>query len=446
MSHSEQLEQSFDQAVTYLRGVLGDREAFVLELVGEVSQFLRFNRAKVRQTGQVKDGHLTLTLMEGDRSSRRSFPLSGQVDLDLAELQANLTDLRQELPQLPTDPYLVLPSGQQTSRTIQSGQLLPPKELPARLLTPVAQQDFVGFYAGGEQLRAYADSSGNTHWFATESFVLDYSLFAENGQAVKGTFADGNWHDDAYLAKMQDSLHQLAQCDQPAKSIPRGVYRTYLAPAAVAELLSMLSWGALSEFALQRGESSLGFLRRGEKMLSPHFNLRENFGRGLVPRFNAWGELAPVELPLIQQGRLVTGLTNARTAKEYGLQSNGANNGESLRSPEMSPGSLPVGDVLQTLETGLYLSNLHYLNWSDRTGGRITGMTRYACFWVEQGELIAPIEHLRFDESLYRCFGEKLVALTDQVEFIPEVGTYSHRDLGGSWVPGMLIDDFTYTL
>ena len=102
--------------------------------------------------------------------------------------------------------------------------------------------------------------------------------------------------------------------------------------------------------------------------------------------------------------------------------------------------------ILADLDTGLYLSNLHYLNWSDRPTGRVTGMTRYACFWVERGEIVAPIANLRFDESLYRCWGDNLMALTNTVDFIPDVDTYKSRQLGGSWVPGLLVEDFTYTL
>jgi predicted Zn-dependent protease len=92
------------------------------------------------------------------------------------------------------------------------------------------------------------------------------------------------------------------------------------------------------------------------------------------------------------------------------------------------------------------VSNLHYLNWSDRPNGRITGMTRYACFWVEKGKIVAPIEDLRFDESLYNFWGTNLIDLTQELQFIPEVGSYGFRDLGGTLVPGMLVDNFAYTL
>ena len=76
-------------------------------------------------------------------------------------------------------------------------------------------------------------------------------------------------------------------------------------------------------------------------------------------------------------------------------------------------------NVTKEIDRGLYLSNIHYLNWSDNAGGRITGLTRYACFWVENGEIVAPIETMRFDDSFYRFFGEKLVDVEDKVTVVP---------------------------
>jgi predicted Zn-dependent protease len=443
---NDSLEITFNQVVTDLLAKLKPKEHLHVELVGEQSQFVRFNHAKVRQAGHVSDGELSITLMRGQRNGDRRIPFTGNWQVDCQMAIAALEDLRQEVPQLPEDPYLVLPEGQAISRDVYSGNLLAPEAVVSSLLPDVAGLDFTGIYAGGSLVRAYADSAGQKHWFATESFSLDYSLFTADGQAVKGTFAGNQWDSAAYAAKLAESKQQLDRLAQPPKSVPRGQYRTYLAPAAVADLVGMFSWGGVSEAALQRGGSALGLLQRGEKQLSSRFNLTENFRHGLVPRFNSWGEIAPVELPIIQAGQLTNTLINSRTAKEYGKTANGANGRESLRSPDVSPGKLSAADILQALGTGLYVSNLHYLNWSDRPTGRITGMTRYACFWVEHGEIIAPIQNLRFDESLYRFLGEQLIDLTDFQEFIPEVGTYGNRDLGGIWVPGALVEAFTYTL
>lgn len=442
----DRLEATFNRIAKDLLATLPAEEHLKLSLTSEQSQFVRFNAAKVRQAGCIGDGELTLTLMRDQRNSYRSVSLTGDWETDWPQAQAALAELRQEVPDLPADPYLVLPQGDANSREIHTGNLLLPETVVATILPEVRGLDFTGIYAGGMVVRAYADSAGQQHWFATESFSLDYSLFTADGQAVKGTFAGNQWDQAAYGAKLADSKRQLERLAQPPKLIPRGQYRTYLAPTAVAELVSILSWGGVSEASLQQGGSALGVLQRGEKLLSPAFTLTENFGRGLVPRFNEWGEVAPVDLPVIVAGQLKNTLISARTAKEYNKTANGAAGGEYLRAAELTTGALPVAHVLSQLETGLYVSNLHYLNWSDRPTGRVTGMTRYACFWVEQGEIVAPIENLRFDESLYRYFGDQLIDLTDTQEFIPEVGTYDHRSLGGVWVPGVLVDNFTYTL
>jgi predicted Zn-dependent protease len=440
------LESSFNQLLETLLIKKLEDEEFTLKLSSERSQFTRFNHAKVRQTGYVSDGSIELTLMAEQRSSSRQIPFTGNWGKDWQRAYQALQELREEIPILPIDPYLVLPSGNNTSREVHHSNLLAPDAVVPNILTEVTELDFTGIYAGGVVVKAYGDSRGQKHWFATDTFTLDYSLFSSSGQAVKGTFAGSNWNLASYVTKISEAKKQLKLLSRPVKEVPRGQYKTYFAPAAVADLLHMLSWGAVSQADIQQGNSALAALSRQEKQLSPKFSLRENFQLGLVPRFNELGEMAAPELPIIEQGILVNSLVNSRTAKEYQKIANGANSSESLRTPEVSPGSLRFEQILTKLDTGLYLSNLHYLNWSDRPTGRITGMTRYACFWVENGEIIAPIENLRFDESLYRFWGENLVDFTNSQEFIPEVGTYESRQLGGSLVPGMLVNDFTYTL
>ncbi|MBN4002981.1 TldD/PmbA family protein [Nostoc sp. LPT] len=440
------LEVSFNRLIESLLIKKAEDEQFTVRLNSEISQFTRFNHAKVRQTGCVADGWIELTLMQDQRNSVRQFPFTGNWEVDWQLAYTALQELRDELILLPVDPYLVLPSGNNISREIHSGNLLAAEAVVPTVLELVAELDFTGIYAGGVVIKAYGDSSGQKHWFATDSFTLDYSLFSPSGQAVKGTFAGSDWNESKYIAKISEAKKQLELLAHPAKELPRGQYKTYFAPAAVADLLVMLSWGAVSEADIQQGNSALAALSRQEKQLSLRFSLKENFQRGLVPRFNELGEMAALELPVIEKGYLVNTLVNSRTAKEYQKVANGANGSETLRAPEVSPGNLVFEQIIPSLDTGLYVSNLHYLNWSDRHTGRITGMTRYACFWVEKGEIIAPIENLRFDESLYHFWGENLVDLTTFQEFIPEVGTYESRQLGGSLVPGMLVKDFTYTL
>ena len=453
---ASRLEQSQSESVFYRlvedvsRQTAKQGQAFTLTLTGETSQFIRFSQAKVRQAGEVRDGQLQLSLMTAERKTAAYLPFTGQFEADWAELRRALDSLKSDLPQVPVDPYLVLPSATATSRSreVRKGQLLPAKAVADTLLSVVSNLDFSGLYAGGTAYRAYGDSAGNRHWFETPSFTLDYSLFGDRpNQAVKGTLAGNRWNPVDYEHNIHNSQRQLELLSRPVKSIPRGAYRTYLAPAAAADIIDTIIWGGgLGEADLQQGNSAFSQLETGAVSLSKQFSLSENFQRVDVPRFNESGVLAPAQLSVIEAGQWNHSLVSDRSAKEYGKASNAASQSEVMRAPVVSPGTLPTERILEQLDTGLYLSNLHYLNWSDRTAGRMTGMTRYACFWVESGKIVAPIENLRFDDTLYRFLGEGLVDLTDTASFLPAVDTYERRSLGGIWTPGMLIDQFRYTL
>jgi predicted Zn-dependent protease len=442
---SQDLEANFNQLAEGLSDRLQSGEHLSLELSGEASHFLRFNTAKVRQAGTVADRTLKLTLIAQQRTAYSTFPFTGDLAVDTATARQQLKELRTEIPQLPEDPYIVLPENKGSSRDVYTGDLLPLDSAVDEILKEVQGIDFTGIYASGTLIRANANSAGQKHWFATESFFLDYSLIAPSQKAVKATLAGKQWQAARYREQIQQGIEQLKILDTAVHEVKPGRYRTYLAPAATAEILSMFSWGGVSEASMRQGESALAKLREG-KTLSPLFNLRENFTIGSVPRFNELGEIAPDEIPLIVEGQLVNTLINSRTALEYGLKANGASKWEGLRSPEVTPGTLQSTEILQQLDTGLYLSNLHYLNWSDRPGGRMTGMTRYACFWVEKGQIVAPIKDLRFDDSLYAFLGENLIALTDFQDFDPNIDTYDRRSLGGLLMPGLLVEDFTFTL
>ena len=75
-----------------------------------------------------------------------------------------------------------------------------------------------------------------------------------------------------------------------------------------------------------------------------------------------------------------------------------------------------------------------------------TGMTRFATFWVENGEIQAPLNAMRFDETLYRLLGENLLGLTAERDFLLDPSTYHARSTSSFRVPGALVEGFRFTL
>ncbi len=422
-------------------------EELSLNMSAEDSCFIRFNGAKIRQAGTVEQGNLHLIFLKNKRSVEASIPFSFDLENDRARTLRQLENLRLLSQVLPEDPYF----SHLQSRTISStntDHILPHSEELADLVLPELQGlDAAGLISSGPLYRACFTSQGARHWFATGVGSVDFSIYTPEQKAVKSSYASTNFEAQAFRIKAQDAKKQLELLRRPSKEVARGKYRTYFAPAAITEMLHILSWGGFSANAKESGHSALRKLAIGEKNLSKKLSLTEDFSLGLTPRFNGRGELMQEKIELIQDGQLKNLLVSEKTAKEYKLTSNNASSSESPSSLVLGGGTLASSDILKTLDTGLFLSNLHYLNYSDVQEGRLTGMTRYACFWVEKGEIVAPIKDLRFDDSVYNFWSEKqLVAFTQNPEIILSESTYEARQVGGLKTPGMLVDDFTYTL
>ena len=440
------MEQLFSRLSAAVMAELQDGEHLGLSCGGENSLFIRFNQARVRQSGTVEEASLGFNLILGRRRVTSSINLTGEFASDLAAAREELSRLRAEVVQLPDDPYLVIPQSREVSMESHQGLLLGAAASVEALLPPMQGADLAGIWASGRMYKGSANSAGGRHWFATDSYSLDFSLITPQEKMLKATFAGSKWDQSEYEAFMQDAMHKTELMKKPALRIEPGAYRTFIASAGLADILRMFSWHGLSEAAIQQGESAFGKMRNQGAMLSPLFSLAEDFSNGMVPRFNDNGEMAPERIELIARGRLENTLVSSRSAKDYDVASNFAAEGEDLRSPSMATGELQEEEILAALGTGVYLSNLHYLNWSDMIGGGITGMTRYACFWVEDGEIKGPIDNMRFDDSIYRFLGDNLEAVTATARVNPEVGTYDGREFSAVTCPGILLSSFALTL
>ncbi|UEH08104.1 TldD/PmbA family protein [Pseudomonas sp. HN8-3] len=435
----------FKALVDWLKQAVTDKEQFHLGYADESSEFVRFNHAQVRQAGQVQQASLNLKLINDGRHADLGITLSGEAALDRQRLADALQQLRETLPLLPRDPYLLLNHNAWQS----SNEQRRPLPALAQVLDDISQAadgvDLVGFYAAGPISRGFASSSGAFGWHCANSFNFDFSLFHANGEAVKASYAGHTWDSAEFAARFQQAREQLAFLGRPLHKLAPGQYRAYLAPPALEEIISIITWGGFSAQAIASKGSSLQRLYAGEQSLSPLVTINEQISGSLSQAFSTEG-YPRGDVPLIRAGKAEGQLINSRSAAEYGLSTNGASSDESPSALQMAAGSLAQADILKQLGTGLYISNLWYLNYSDLPAARLTGMTRFATFWVENGEIKAPVSTMRFDDSVYQLLGSQLEALTADRELLLSASTYSQRNTTSNLLPGALVKRLTLTL
>lgn len=440
------LEQRFHDAADYAIGLGHADETLLVNFYAERSDFLRFNRSQMRQPGRVDDCDLTLDIVRGKTRIRRAIRLTGHAGEDHSRIKATVEAAREGLEACPQDPHILINRTVQSSRRVKSAALPSRAEAVEAITAAGRGRDMVGIYAAGTTAYGFANSLGQRNWDESQNFNLDWCFYHSGDKAVKSSYAGFEWSPKALGHKVETAVEALAALNRPAKTIPAGDYRAYLTPAALGELWGWMSWDSFGLAAHKTKSTALLKLIEGRAELAKGVTLTENTAEGVAPGFQDDGFVRPPSVPLIAHGQTAEALISPRSAAEYGQATNGANGHEGPQSLDMAPGSMPEGEALTRLGTGVYVSNLWYVNYSDRNEGRMTGMTRFASMWVEGGEIAAPLNVMRFDDSLYRILGANLEALTAEREMLMDPGSYERRSVDSMRLPGALVRGFRFTL
>ena len=438
------MQDYFFSLADALGKMISPREVFTCFFKAEESDFVRFNSARVRQAGTVTQRELTVDLIEGKRHAAANCSLTGLAAEDGARVTALITQLRRQRGDLEDDPFLHYATDICSSEEIYPDELPDSGDAVSEILTAAPDLDLVGIWANGLVHRGFANSLGQRNWYTRGGFNFDWSCFAGSDKAVKCNYAGYVWQPAEMQERLNGVREQVTRLRQRPRTLRPGRYRAYLAPAAVGEILELLGWGGFGLESHRTLQTPLLRLVMKESALSPLVGMHEEPGKGLAPRFTAEGFPKPERVTLIREGCPEDCLVSARSGREYGVSVNA--DSEFPESLTMDGGSLPSSEVLQRLGTGLWINNLWYCNYSDRNDCRITGMTRFACFWIEHGQIRAPVSVMRFDESIYRMLGEKLMGLTHEQALIHSSSTYHERSTNSMRLPGWLVEDFTLTL
>lgn len=432
-----------DLSQALFKGLHGREEA-LLAFHGEDSDFVRFNRNAIRQAGHVRQQTLDMTLIQGDCQASATLNLSGRLEADVDQAGATLAALRAQLPLLPDDPYLHYATEPRDTFAQADNALPSATDAVGEIIAAARDLDLVGLWASGEMAQGFANSLGQFNWHSSRSFNFDWSIYQHDDKAIKQSYAGFDWSSEQLQQRIASARATLPLLAEPARTIEPGRYRVYLTPAALHELMELLNWGAFGLKSHRTAQTPLLQMVRDQRNLDPRIHMTERHAAGLTAPFTHAGFIKPERVDLIVDGAYRDCLANARSAKEYGADVNCSI--EHPQSLGLAPGDLPEEDILGALDTGVWISNLWYCNYSDRNHCRITGMTRFACLWVENGEVVAPLNVMRFDETLYNILGTKLIGLTDTPEHILDSSTYGQRSAASTRLPGALVDDFCFTL
>ena len=436
----------FNDLATHGTSLMTGDEVLLLNIAAESTDFARLNHGLVRQAGTVDQAELGVELVSGQRHGQVGIQLSGSVDSDRHRLAQAIRILRGQRAALSEDPYLLINTSVDSSEQITANELPDTAQAIDEIRAASGTADLVGIYTAGEVANGFANSLGQRNWFQTASFNFDWTYYLRGDKAAKNQYAGFSWDDSAFEREVAWSKQQLEALDRTPRDMPPGGYRTYLAPSALEEFVGLLSWYSFGIRAQMTKETPLLQMVEDGQKLAPGVDLIEDTIGGVSPNFQEQGFLRPDRVELITDGQYRNALVSPRSSREYDVPTNGASASEAPLSLTIAPGSAPTDEALARLGTGLYVGNLWYTNFSDRPACRVTGMTRFATFWVEDGEIVAPINVLRFDDTVYNLLGNHLESLDDRAEVIFDPSSYERRSTDSMRMPGAIVSEMRFTL
>ena len=441
------MREYFENITKELFKNIKSNELLIINFDAEESKFVRLNKGKIRQAGSVKQISMTLSLSTKDKRNLKSYVrLNGSFERDISTLIKTLNYLRRELPDLPKDPYMMFSTSVHSTEISSEKQSTSDEVILEHILNSATKLDLVGIFSSGSIYTGLANSLGQKNWHEDYSFSFDYSIYNKNNNAIKLNYSSKKWNKDDYDFILNKGIEKLAILSNPEKKITTGEYRVYLEPSALNEIIDMMAWGGFSYKSNKIGTSPLHLLNKKERKLNEHIYIDENIKDGLSANFNSDGFIKPEEISMIKKGEFRESLTSPRSSLEYSVVHNAASPSEYPSSIDMRAGSISDDKILETIDNGIYISNLWYLNFSDRNNGRMTGLTRFGCFLVENGKLTAPINTMRFDDSVYSILGDNLIGLTKSRELLIDSGTYEERSTSSARLPGAIVNNFKMTL
>jgi predicted Zn-dependent protease len=242
--------------------------------------------------------------------------------------------------------------------------------------------------------------------------------------------------------------------DAPLGQLGPGSYPVVLEPEAVGLLLEFLGDLAFNGLGHAEGRGALSE-RMGTCVAAPAIDLADSTRvPDTLPRAFDFEGVPKAPIALIQNGVAAGVVHDRRSAAVAG---GGASSTGHATAPGGSPhgpsptnlvlaggGAADVAELLSTVERGIYVTRLWYVNTVREKETLLTGMTRDGTFLIEDGQITQPLHDVRFTDSVLRLLGAT-EELTSTQRLVSEGEFYGRRFAYGVLCPALRADGFRVT-
>jgi predicted Zn-dependent protease len=291
---------------------------------------------------------------------------------------------------------------------------------------------------------AIANSEGLFAYFryAEASFILTCRTQDQTGSGWAGTTGMKQVGNIDAVALTEVAADKAIKSQKP-RALEPGNYTVILEPRPAARYLSLML-GALNARAAEEGRSFMsgkerGTTRLGEKVFGDNFTLRSEIGNPILRQTPVGQDgLAAKPITWVDKGVVKNLVYDRYWAQHQKQEPTGTTPQMSL---VMEGGTTTIEEMIKTTKRGLLITFFWYIRAVDPQTLLNTGMTRDGLFLIETGEVVAPVQNFRWNESPAVSFNN----ITALGRPIPMHTGEAYDNPGTALVPPMKLEDFTMT-
>lgn len=436
--------QGKDFILSKLESILRDIKAEQVELVYQFkdNQLTRFANNYIHQNIAEKDGTLTIKTVNGKKVS------SAVVNsLDPEVINSAVKRIQDNEKFQPDDiDFVSLPKPENITEIISYDEetinCSPEKRAEyVKIITDQAEKYNVN--ASGQCSTtatelAIVNSLGiRAYNISTEAQLL--SMVIEQMEGYSSLSSQSISKINPYLVA-EESVSKCVNSRNPVEIEP-DFYPVVLQSYGVAQLVELLGFENFNATVFKEGRSCVSG-KIGEKITGDLISIYNDptDTEGLPMPFDMEG-LPRKKVVLIEKGIARGIVHNSYTANQVNEVSTGNKSGTTLKTPytmnlTMSGGNDSVEKMIESIEYGLYVTRLNYINGIDYKQTVNTGLTRGGTFLIENGKITKPVYNLRFTDSTLKLFNNISMLSAE-------------RRIGGEYspvlAPTVKIDRFRFT-
>jgi predicted Zn-dependent protease len=295
--------------------------------------------------------------------------------------------------------------------------------------------DSAGYLERSVSSSTFANSEGLIVFQPSTS--VNYSLTARSAEGRGSGWASTQVTDLAKLDLEPVGARAIEKALATRNAVERAPGRTtvVLEPAAVRDLISLLSWG-LGKRGFDEGRSFLnGLVKEGEDPIG-----KELFGKKATLFSDPQHSAVPCGihqngLPRNKTDWVKDGILKSLSVGRFWAQEKGI-------KPQPHPGNLimpgegqSMDELIGQVEDGVLITRLWYLRMVQPQTLLYTGLTRDGTFAIKDGKVANPVKNFRFNESPVNVL-KNIVASGKQERVMGSEGAMP------MYVPPLLVNDF----